>query len=235
MTVLKKWVSKAKILSPPGPWVKSRHREGQGRKVVLLHGLWRSPASMEPMAEWLHSSDGRTCLNVSYPSVTQPEEQGSYHIESILLEHLDDGPVDFVTHSLGGVVLRGLLASSNRHWTLGKAVMLAPPNNGSQTIDWVGGSPLRHLLGPAGEYLKTVTIHQSIPSLIEAEKVAVIMGKNDQLKLFSSFLEAQNDGIVSVEDGRVDGLSQFMVEEADHTFIMINPRVQKFVSDFLKL
>ena len=117
---------------------------------------------------------------------------------------------------------------------VGRVVMLSPPNNGSQIVDWLQGSPLRHVLGPAGVYLSKEKIHDCIPPIKDVSKLAVIMGTMNRIKIFAPFLDMTNDGIVSVDDGKVDDHVHFTTVPKDHTFIMQDRQVFLLTLEFIK-
>ena len=63
--------------------------------------------------------------------------------------------VHFVTHSMGGVLVRSYLRQQPEAHQ-GRVVMLSPPSQGSELVDAFADSPLRRLfLGPAGSRLGT--------------------------------------------------------------------------------
>jgi len=140
--------------------------------------------------------------------------------------------IPYPSFSLGGIITRQLLAEMTPENT-GKVVMLAPPNQGSEIIDWLEGCPpLRKTLGPAGAKIGTTTL--DAPYLPEHIDSAVIMGRRSSLPFFRHMLERENDGIVSVERGKTPGINEFHVIDSDHTFIVTEPQVMQMTHEFLK-
>ncbi len=201
--------------------------------MVLLHGLWRGWRAMQPLARAL-DREGFSTLNIPYPSGRLPVARLAARVRVRIAEIQDDRPVHFITHSLGGILVRTLLAEETP-WTTGRIVMLAPPNNGSEIVDWTKRHPLFHsVLGPAGRALATDGIPRELPGLPPATEVAVIMGKRCSIPVFRKLLGPENDGIVSAAKGRIDGIKGFSVINADHTFIQMHPETIRLSLRFLK-
>lgn len=222
------------MLLPPMPWHQPRYRENEGPCVVLLHGLWRSRHAMEPLARRLYAQ-GFSVLNVSYPSTRVRVPALAQHVIKTLETYGLNGsqPLHFVTHSLGGIVLRTLL-SQQPSFIGGRTVMLAPPNQGSEIVDWSLNKLFLHqFLGPAGRSLASEEVIAAMPPLPPQQETAVIMGKRSSLPWFRNLLETENDGIVSVSRGKIAGMKAFATIEADHTFISIHPDALRLTGQFL--
>lgn len=224
---------RVQMLIPPMLWDHAKCRDHAGEKVVLLHGLWRSRHAMEPLARRLES-EGFCTLNIPYASSRQPLDRITREIRDQVREFAGEEPVHFVTHSLGGIIARILIAESPP-WKQGRLVMMAPPNGGSEIIDWISRKPLlRALIGPAGRSLSTDGIPSQLPALPQGLEAIAIMGNRATIPFFTKLLGAENDGIVSAERGRLDGLRGFSVIGADHTFIQIHPDAVRQTLAFLK-
>ena len=213
------------------PWHKPRIRAADGEIVILLHGLWRSMWAMDPMAKFLNQQGYHT-INVPYPSFRKPIEHSCSIIRNAIKHHEKGTRINFVTHSLGGIITRKLLTGLTPNQT-GRVVMLAPPNQGSEIIPWLDKcGPLKHALGPAGQQLRLGAV--DAPPLNKKTDVAVIMGRRSTLPFFRRLLETENDGIVSVENGRIDGMNEFHTLDTDHTFIATDPKAMAMTAEFLK-
>ena len=229
-----RWLAMAEMLVPPMPWDRPHWHDNGGPTVVLLHGLLRGWRAMQPLCRVL-GSEGFSTLNVPYPSYRLPIPNLATRICKEVEKITTPGqPVHFVTHSLGGILVRTLLVG-HVPWTPGRIVMLAPPNKGSEIVDWSVGHPwLQALLGPAGRALGVGGLPSTLPPLPDTAAFAVIMGNRCGIQFFKKLLEEENDGIVSTSRGNIPGLRGFAVVEAGHTFIHIHPETLRLCAAFLK-
>ncbi len=203
--------------------------------VVLLHGLNRSYRAMEKMASGLQDA-GFTTANVDYPSQTATVEDLARLAVNEGLEKCREAnaeKIHFVTHSLGGILLR-YEQSENPIPELSRVVMLAPPNQGSEIIDKARDWPTFELFsGEAG--LQLGTDENSVPSKLGPVdfELGVIAGTGTINPIFSSMLPDPNDGKVSVESTKVVGMNDFLVVDNNHHSIISNDVVIENTTAFL--
>lgn len=204
--------------------------------VVLLHGLGRTDLSMLRMKLDLEGR-GYRVVNLDYPSTQHSievlaEETLAPEIAECCAD--SDGKLHFVTHSMGGIVLRHYLAEHQLS-NLGRVVMLSPPNQGSEIADWVAENPmLEALMGPAVEELGTEA--SSLPNQlgpVEFE-LGVIAGNRTLNPIFSRMIPGEDDGKVAVDRTRVRGMADFLVVPHSHTYIMMSDEVISQVAHFLE-
>lgn len=188
--------------------------------IILLHGLARTSSSMAKAAEAFEER-GFSVANIDYPSRELPvEDLAPLAVEAGLAECSPESIVHFMTHSLGGILVRYYLEHEGLS-RLGRVVMLAPPNQGSEVVDSFKDVPgFRALNGPAG--LQLGTGESSIPlklGPVEYE-LGVIAGNKTFNPILSQSLPNPDDGKVSVESTKVEGMSDFIVVPHSHPFIM---------------
>lgn len=207
-----------------------------GDTVVLVHGLARTSASMAPIERRLVGS-GYTVVNVDYPSRDATVEElvdRSLAPRIAELTTVADGHLHFVTHSMGGILVRDYL----RRYTPprpGRVVMLAPPNQGSELVDRLGTfAAFGWLNGPAGRQLGTGA--DSLPLRLGPVQfpLGVIAGDWSWNPAYSAMIPGADDGKVSVTRARVDGMADFVVVPHGHTFLMSAPEVLDEVLNFLR-
>lgn len=212
----------------------SAAKEAEG--VILLHGLARSSASMEPMEDALTDA-GYEAVNVDYPSRTATIERLSDEaIGRALAQCRAQGltKIHFVTHSMGGILVRSYLA---RHEVpeLGRVVMLAPPNGGSEIVDRIGDwAVFGWLNGPAGRELGTDK--DSLPNRLGAATfpLGIVAGSQSINWINSAMIAGPDDGKVSVAKTKLAGMTDHIAISATHPFIMRNAEAIRQTLAFLR-
>ncbi len=205
--------------------------------VVLLHGLARSSTSLNKMEEAL-KDDGYLTANIDYPS-------REYEIAELASIAIGEGlevcragdsieKIHFVTHSLGGILVRQYLSTDSIE-ELGRVVMLGPPNQGSIAADDLDGIPgFDWLNGPAGRQLGKG--EGSVPLALGPAnfELGIIAGNRTIDPITSAVLDNPDDGRVSVADTRLDGMDDFIVVEHSHAFMMRMRRPIELTKTFLR-
>lgn len=200
---------------------------GLSSKTVLLHGLARSNSSMQRLAEQLQNQGHKVC-NVDYPS-------RHYDIETLATQHVLPAihacfgtplpALNFVTHSLGGIIVRTLRAQGKLE-KIARVVMLGPPNHGSEVVDklhsWAAFSWLN---GPAGQQLGTADDawpQQLGPADFE---LGIIAGDFSINPILSMMIPGDDDGKVSLASARLEGMTDYRIMSVSHPFLMKNRKV----------
>ena len=192
--------------------------------VVLLHGICRTERSMNRLEKELRA-EGFIVVNIGYESRTASignlgERAIGGALEDTRLS--DCAKIHFVTHSMGGLLVRSYF-KQHEFDRLGRVVMLAPPNQGSELVDRMGGWWLfRSIHGPAGAEMGTAP--DSTPNTLGPVgfECGVIAGDRSINWANSLMIQGRDDGKVSCARTEVQGMSDHIVIHSTHPFIMRN-------------
>lgn len=204
--------------------------------AILLHGMGRTSLSMDPIETAL-IEEGYHVWNNSYPSLTQSVEEIAAPAIEAGLEFCNSkqaSRVSFITHSLGGIIVRYYL-QDHQIDNLGRIVMLAPPNKGSEVTDEMKeGFFYKTFMGPAGQSLGTDS--NSLPNKLKpiAGEIGIIAGEKNGEPWFLPEIPGGDDGKVAVERTKLPEMKDFLLVQAGHTFIMRNDEVVQQILYFLQ-
>ncbi|MBL4590025.1 MAG: alpha/beta fold hydrolase [Alphaproteobacteria bacterium] len=208
--------------------------------VVLLHGIARTGDSLSTIEHVLKENNYRV-VNITYPSQKKNLKDIAKYLNDVHLTKkfwATQTKVHIVTHSMGGLVARQYLEQYKDTIDLnklGRVVMMAPPNKGSEISDLIHNTPVYNwYYGPAGQELTTEEQAKNMarPTFYE---LGIIAGKKEWTYFVAAWVTpGKSDGRVTVESTKLDGMKDHVSLSATHTFIMEKPLVHQHILYFLK-
>lgn len=207
----------------------------QGEYVVILHGIARSKKHMQKLADYLVENN-YDVLNIDYPSTNHNLEELAKIIKRDISRRItQDKKVNFVGYSMGGLLVRIILNQQN-YKNMGRVVMLAAPNKGSEVADFLENNWIYNkIYGPAGKEL--ITDQKKIKKLLNDKidyELGIIAGNATIDPISSSLIEGDDDGKVSIESTKLEGMKDHIILSATHTFFPSNKNVKKQTLYFLQ-
>jgi len=205
-----------------------------GMRVLLVHGLGRTPASLWGLSRALREA-GHEPGFVGYVAAVERFEAIRSRVRRQLMSAAASGaPYAAVGHSLGGLLVRAALADWPGALPLPAClIMLGTPNQSPRLARrlqrfW----PYRLAMGEAGQLLARPAFFAELPDLpVPGTVVAGVRGIGGR---WSPFGEEPNDGIVALSETLpCEGLPVVEVPAA-HAFLMNHPAVRRLVTEALR-
>ncbi|EMN45894.1 alpha/beta hydrolase family protein [Leptospira weilii str. UI 13098] len=203
--------------------------------VVLIHGFLRSSSQLKKIGDYFLKY-GYSVHYVDYISrVNQIVKiSDTYVLPIVRLNCGNYDKIHFVTHSAGGVIVRYFLGKHHLK-NLGRVVMLAPPNRGSEVADLLSQfSFVNYLLGPMLKELGTDKISFVNSLGLPNFEYSVIMGNSTLDPISSLIIPGDDDGRVSVDKSKLANMKDFLLVNKTHTFLMDATEVQEASLNFIR-
>ncbi len=212
----------------------------KGKAVIVLHGLFRSRASMNKVCRHLEKG-GYTVFNMSYASTQRDVAAHALALDRVVrgLEGIEE--ISFVGHSMGNIVIRHYLHDQAGadglpgDKRIKRFVMLAPPNHGSLLAYAAGENKVfQALTGEAGQELGREWAKLEEKLALPRMEFGVIAGGRGDDAGYNPLLPGDDDGTVTVSGARLDGAADFAVVPVLHSFIMNDDRVLEYTLRFVQ-
>lgn len=206
--------------------------------VILLHGIGHTSWNMRHVERALKDHGYRT-LNITYPSCKMAIGDLAVFVAKVLKQESVwqyTSKVHFVTHSMGGLVTQRYLEDFRADIPvdkLGRVVMIAPPQKGSEVADFLQNlPPYKWVFGPAGQEL-TTTIRNSC-KIRPYYELGIIAGDKGWPYFIAHFLFSdRHDGRVAVEKTKINEMKSHIVIPCTHGFISWEDITHRQVINFL--
>jgi len=195
-------------------------------KILLIHGLSRSPASLAGLA-WRLRDIGWHTESFGYAAFWESFDQIVARLRDTLQMLGDREPYSIVAHSLGGLITRAALASETIP-PPAQVVMLGTPNQRPRLAPLAWNLlPFQWFTGQCGFNLTRADFFAQLPPL--RSPYTIVAGTGGPRGWLSPFGEEANDGIVAVEETRLSVRDRLIQLPVEHTFMMNDPAVQSWV------
>ncbi len=195
--------------------------------IVLLQGMGRGRASLWMLDTRLQHAGYQT-LNFPYSAGRDSIDGLGEQLVSFIRENVKTEGYHLIAHSLGNVILRAAFRFGYPPG-LGCIVMLAPPNEPADLARALRDNQIHQwFMGPSGQQLASDTFYAQLP--VPDVKFGIIAGDRGQ----SFILKQPNDGVITVENTKLAGMSDWIVVHQSHNFIMNSRIVAEFCISFIE-
>lgn len=201
--------------------------------VIVVHGIIRSSKSMKTMKARLEK-ENYIVVPFDYPSTRVSIAKCAGYLGRMIESLKDVKEVSFVTHSMGGLIVR-TWAADNKNDNIGRFVMMGTPNKGAEMADKLKDWKIfKYVLGPAGQELVSDEDGTIANLPIPKFPFGIVAGGRGTQAGYNPLISGDDDGTVAVNSARLEGAEDFISVHAMHSFLPSNQVVVDSVARYLK-
>jgi pimeloyl-ACP methyl ester carboxylesterase len=197
------------------------------KSVILVHGLWMPGLVMSPLAGRL-SRAGYHCHLFDYAGRERPLAANAERLAQLARSV---GPANFVGHSLGGLVVLEAL-NANPALSVNRVALLGTPARGCLAGRRLASYGFgRWMLGESEALWRagrSARWNRPEPLGIIAGTVPVGLG------MTLGRLPVANDGVVCVDETRIEGAAASTALPVSHSGMLVSARVARALQTFLE-
>ena len=197
--------------------------------VVLVPGIYMPVLSLTLLARRIQGYGFKT-KTFAYASLRASVEDNAQQLYNKVISF--QAPiVHFVGHSLGGLVIRHLMAKYSTSLPYGHTVTLGTPHSGSQVALQLQEHRLGWLLG----HSRCQGLLGDLPAWPSARKLGSLAGIHRHgVGRFLASLEHPHDGTVQVAETIFAGLTDHICLPVNHTTLLLDAQTAQQTAFFLR-
>jgi hypothetical protein len=206
-------------------------------KVYIIHGYANPKSIMNDIYRDVKKA-GFVAENYAYPGLyMELDTIGKRLYQDVLNDGIDS--VSFVTHSMGGLVVRAMLKYSGTDQNFPKIyriVMIAPPNRGADIADFFKeAKKVKVLLGPNVEKMETdsTSYANQLPIPFNTE-IGIIVGVRRKDRGYNHLIPGNDDGLLTPERVYLGNEKDVAIVNYDHLGVIKRKKSRRLVIEFLQ-
>ncbi len=210
-----------------------------GRVVIVLHGLTRTRGAMTLLENHIQQNSDIQVANIGYASTRTSIDEHARALASVI-EHMPGvDEISFLGHSMGNIVVRYYLGTINPESDprFHRMVMLGPPNHGSRLASVLKDNLIfKTFWGTAGQQLSERGWDDTSKQLATPSfEFGVIAGASPESSYIENpWIEGDNDLVVTVDEARLIGGTDFYQQDLWHSTMMRDESVLMAALTFLE-
>ncbi|MDN3611068.1 triacylglycerol lipase [Vibrio ostreicida] len=198
-------------------------------KLIILHGLYMHGVAMRPLSQKLKACGYQT-QTVSYNSVAINEEKVFATIDRALSKSQTNV---LVGHSLGGLIIKHYLASRQPNVRqVSHVVAIGSPLRGASIVSRIQDLGMGSVLGNASKF--GLEEHHDVwrfPQKLGSIAGTMPLGARALLMMSDPSL---SDGTVTVEETKIEGMTDHIEVHRSHTSMIYSSFVPKQIDQFIR-
>lgn len=195
--------------------------------IVLLQAMGRGRASLWVLDTRLQQAGYKT-VNFPFVAYGQSIDDLAQQFCSFIRERVKTKRYHIIAHSLGNLIVRAAFRYDVPEG-LCRIIMLAPPNQPAELTRVLRDNPIyKWFTGESGQELASDEFYRDLP--IPPTEFGIIAGTKNQ----SFMVKEPNDGVITVESTKLEGMKDWITVPQSHTFIMNSRLVASLCISFLE-